>query len=815
MTEKIINHNSKPISFWAENRDAILFFFAFFIFAAGISLACYNLLSGKKQTGYNIIDHAAPVLPQQGRTLVILVDSIPKDFMFSDCMPFISGCRDRGAWGVSEVVSVPLTIAGQSAIFSGTVSNPLAFFEDYQPSNSDNENLFKRVAQQGRRSAIFGKVLRDAYGKYTDLTAFNPEYFSFGEYREEASYIFKEAYRFLKDEKWDVAAVTFDATDHVGHLETPGSENYLLTAQLVDKYVQQLVGLTTKNDTVLITSEHGMDDRGFHTDRTHTVIETGFILLGPMVKRCGYEKIWQIDLAPTLSVLSGVSPFYNPQALPAINLLKLPDEEKSILVREFSRFITGASNPLELSGLYKERESYMAMEGSVFIGMFAVLTTFLSLSMLSYMAVFHRDHKKGFRLIATQICTSIFVVYLTAGAAHYFKFFDIVSNNLPFSANFIISHHIGVIACFAFVAVIARICRPPFEKMTPKKKESLLLFLFVFIFSGILISDNPYHPLNWMILAIPLIAWGILRHPAWLVVFGGVLGGVAIRRLTFYNANLQVNLPDRWFFAAAILIAGLICLLWLLRNNNRRFKVIRLSVLCFAPGIAVIAYPFNVEIRAVLLLISLIPIIFINRNEINRNEPEVKNVLLAVWVVFFYLGTSGSINHISHIASFPILLAVWAATRGTSAIMKGVMVSVVVWAFYFIPGNSFDLNLLEIKDRFILDSASNVNIEKTVLVIAGRYILPAAILIWMLKEGITQDDVVWPIAAAAFMPVAFGIGTRLAIMVSTSFTYFPWEEYIRVIVLLGHLFLLICAFFIVAGILRISKLFPYRMNNEE
>jgi len=74
----------------------------------------------------------------------------------------------------------------------------------------------------------------------------------------------------------------------------------------LDNYVRQLVELTTNDDIVLITAEHGIDTNGFHVDRTEFVIDTPFVLSGPRINKGGPKEILQIDLAPTLSLLAGV-----------------------------------------------------------------------------------------------------------------------------------------------------------------------------------------------------------------------------------------------------------------------------------------------------------------------------------------------------------------------------------------------------------------------------------------------------------------------------------------------------------------------------
>ena len=318
-------------NFSQVNYSKIVFFvLALLIFFSTAIYTSIQLLSVKGKEDYQEINSPPLLSPFNGRVLIFLLDSTRKDSMFSENMPYISNLREKGAWGISRVISTPLSVAGDNAIFSGVVSGPFSFLDDFSGKPSAYDNLFKRVTLQNKRAIIFSShCLRGAYGKYTDFSAFVPKNFLFSQYREDAKYLFDQTYDFLKQKEWDLAAVQFITMDFIGHLETPHSPDYIPELKLLDNYVRQLVELTTDEDIVLITSEHGMDDNGFHVDRTEFVIETPFILTGPGINKGGPKEVLQIDWAPTLSLLAGVSPFYASPALPAIDLLSLPPEYSS------------------------------------------------------------------------------------------------------------------------------------------------------------------------------------------------------------------------------------------------------------------------------------------------------------------------------------------------------------------------------------------------------------------------------------------------------------------------------------------------------
>ena len=788
------------IPLWARQKGAILFFLALLIFSTAIAYAGFGLLAIQNHVEYGEINPPSSLVPPRGRMLVILLDSARKDFTFSDHMPFISSLRERGAWGISEVASVPLTFAGDQAIFSGTVASPLAFFEDFQPSTTTSDNLFMRVTQRGGRAVIFGGFLQGVYGKYIDLSVFQHKPFLFSQYREEARYVFRQAYHFLKKEQWDLAVVPFYAIDYQGHLETPRSPNYGPTLRLIDEYVRLLVEVTTDQDVVLITAEHGMDDNGFHADRAEMVMETPFILLGPRVKKGGPTKVLQIDWAPTLSILAGVSPFYESPALPALDLLKLPAEDKSMMIKLLSKVITGTSTPMTLNELRDKRLANMGRKGSIPMGVFMVSATLLSMALLAYVSLSDGDLGWTVRSRIWLIGGGILGLCALIGIEFYVGVSDYVSSHLPFSANLIFANPWQVAAAFALIAALPMFYVRLFGKRNSNLEDGLLLFLFTLLFTGGFLSANPYHPLNWLVFSIPLVAWGLSRRPVWILLFGAFWIGLAIRRLTFYNVYTPISLPDRWLLAAGVLVVGFSFLWWRLREDPERISTLSNGLLLFVPGVAAIAWPSTVEVRTILLILLLIPVALVS-----LKKPITRDVWLSLWVVFFYLGTSSNINHTTHIVALPILIAIWVAARGTSAVARGIMISLFIWAFYLLPGNGFGLKLIELTDQFILGSAMTEHIERTVLVIASRYILPATVLLWGMTWADSGASTV-SMVSTALLPALCGIGVRLSILVSTAYVGFPWEELARLPVLLGYFVAVISAFLIVASVKSVTKL---------
>ncbi len=728
--------------------------------------------------------------------LVILLDSTRKDSMFSEDMPFISSLREKAAWGISRVISTPLSVAGDHAIFAGAISSPFTIIDDFSASSvkrSAYDNLFRRVTQQGKRAVIFSSdCLRGAYGLDTDMSAFTPKGFLFSQYLEDAKYTFDKTYDFLKNEHWDLAVAQFVTMDFIGHLETPRSPNYLPTLKLLDNYVSQLVELTTDNDIVLITAEHGIDTNGFHVDRTEFVIDTPFVLSGPGINKGGPKEILQIDWAPTLSILAGVSPFYASPALPALDLLSLSPENRSILINKFSEKIVGDSSISNLDELRKIRLTKMGRESSPALCILIVLATLCSITLFAFVALSSSDYSETINSKIKYVILWLCCLCILTCIELYFGVLSYASNHFPFSANNIFDNPIKI-----GLALILMVILPIYYgKITKKEKiysESVSLpFFLILIFSIVFIVTNPYHPLNWAVVCIPLFSWGATRHSSWLIIFFAILAGMAIRRLTFYHVYHPITIPDRWALSLMALFIGIIFLLWRLRQDKNRVSIVGYGIVGAFPCIAIIAAPFNVGVKAILLLLSLIVLAFVN-----HRTRKTFDVWLALWVVFFYLGTSGTINHVSHIVAFPLFLAVRSISEKSSVAVKGGMVTLVIWALYLLPGNEFDLKIFELRDSFILGSVLAEQITMTVIVIGSRYIAPITILIWIIKQATPRTSLL-SMFSATILPLVFGIGICLAIWTSSTFIEYPWDLFAKLTILFGFSFIIACSFIIVS-----------------
>ncbi len=232
------------------------------------------------------------------------------------------------------------------------------------------------------------------------------------------------------------------------------------------------------------------------------------------------------------------------------------------------------------------------------------------------------------------ILASAFIVTLL----EYFAVSDTISQIAPFSANFMMSHPMELLLIFVSLMIIGRTLKWLFVGKKVNFQAVVFVFIYISGFACAFTASDPYHILNWIIFTIPVLGFAIYGRPAWLVIFLCLWNGLAIRRLTYLNAYVQIELPERWLLAALMLVLA-ICLRWFhLRRNPEKTRSILLMVFSFIPCLLVIAWPISVEWKAFLML-GLLPVYRI----ISREHAEW-DLWIALWVTFFYLGTSSRLS---------------------------------------------------------------------------------------------------------------------------------------------------------------------------
>ncbi len=777
--------------------SAFIVLSALVLFIAAAVLFTLQLFKGSEPPG----DYASQPEIQtavfghnRGRLLVIMIDSVPRDIVFSDRMPFINSMRENSAWGTSHVVSVPFSAAGDDAVFSGKIAGPLALMSDFSGKPVNHDNIFKRVVDNGGNVLITGNdgCLAGMFGQWIDSGATLHEIVSdtpgtrFGNYIETAEAGYTKAMADLDANTWDFAAVQLLGLDYVGHLETTGSENYLMLCSVIDSHVRDIVSLAGEYDHVLITSEHGMDENGFHTDMTPPVTETGFILRGPGINIVGNLEIKQIDLVSTLSIIAGVNPYYPSLSVPALEALVLTADEQRRYIEVFGSILTGGSDVDTIeelrriqADLIKPRIAPVAVAGFAFL-------SFLVAAGLVFSIMYVSGNDSQSLHIAGKAALIVFIVIVCGGIILVSGLVNGISLHLPFSTNYIRSHFAGLSILAACSAGMALSLKRAAHVRGMKYSGSALIALSSLAGWIILMGDNPYNVLNWFLLLGTLFLWLATGNKSWVVLMAMFVAGLMIRRLTFYASHRSVGIPSREHLAIALFVFAVT--LEAIKNRKNIASLKAAGVLPLALFPLTFYYFDTVESRfASLVLLAVIPAV----NTYIRGKSAMH--LWAVWTVFFYLGTSGSINQLTHIVALPLLIVPLAhSIRNDTSYSMLIYPGVVIWLLYVLPGNEFTMNIMELSDSFIIVSAETENILRTVAVIGGRYFLPAAVLFLLI--GNTSPTRIVEAVCVSAIPVILAIAGKAVQLAGNGGVGSVWGSVHPVIVMIVYCAILVFAF---------------------
>lgn len=119
----------------------------------------------------------------------------------------------------------------------------------------------------------------------------------------------------FKKNDWDVIVLHYLGVDHIGHVE--GAKGPLMKPKLIEmdaviSKIYNYISSEPHNRTVMfVLGDHGMTDTGNHGGSSPEEVNTAFIAIShpPLKEKTskGIEVINQLDIAPTISSLFGVS----------------------------------------------------------------------------------------------------------------------------------------------------------------------------------------------------------------------------------------------------------------------------------------------------------------------------------------------------------------------------------------------------------------------------------------------------------------------------------------------------------------------------
>ena len=280
----------------AERRRAILLTLvmllplalsAFFIYATRSSPTSHRHATPERKSIQPISD---------GRLVIIIVDSLRRQAV-DEVMPHLKAfAQDRGSICLDvHTASGNMSFPCIQTLLEGRESPYASAIQDFTGGPGSSSSLPATAARAGLKPAFIADfIILGLYGQYAAITVNSPQLGTSDLARDLAG--IDKAIDVLSDKNVRLIILHVGGTDSVVHRWHPGHPEYERHYRAVDAKLSELIGrLDLNNDHLIITGDHGHNDRGNHVPWSVAIFAGGiypqlFAALGPL------GQLQQVDM---------------------------------------------------------------------------------------------------------------------------------------------------------------------------------------------------------------------------------------------------------------------------------------------------------------------------------------------------------------------------------------------------------------------------------------------------------------------------------------------------------------------------------------
>lgn len=347
------------------------------LYAKELTMTAWNAVVGYRSPYHFQLEPVPPSgQPATDGVLLIIVDGLRLDT--SRELPTWNAIRQGAAGGpaadLSAVTGQPsLSNPAAAVIPSGTSQEIHGVTTNWYEGLLQVDNLFTAAARSGRTTTVVaGKGWVDLYGdsigtmyKFDDAAA---------DYDE---LVLDQALTVLNAAKsgqspWpDLMIVHFGGVDVASHKFGAISPENLAVALKLDGYIGRLLEVyDLQSRTVILTSDHGHIDTGGHGGWEPEVINAPLVLAGRAVTAGLMPAAKQVDIAPTIAALLGLSQPSETIGTILDNAVNLPPEDlaKAFIDLGRVRFAFSQAYLAEVVGDYPSSQALASLEQNVVDG---------------------------------------------------------------------------------------------------------------------------------------------------------------------------------------------------------------------------------------------------------------------------------------------------------------------------------------------------------------------------------------------------------------------------------------------------------------
>ncbi|XP_046400726.1 GPI ethanolamine phosphate transferase 2 [Ischnura elegans] len=267
--------------------------------------------------------------PGVKKLILMVIDALRDDFIngpdIVHNMPYLASLiqNGEGVHFTSKVEPPTVTLPRIKAMTMGTIPNYADVILNVleQESNSSKQDSFiGRASTHGLHTIFYGDDTWLRLFPNSFLRSDGTSSFYVSDFKEVDDNVTRHLDNELRQDDWDIMILHYLGLDHIGHVHGPYSKLVPTKLLEMDRVIEKLhQGLKKMGHSTLLVvcGDHGMKDTGGHGGATHAETHVPLVFISPssgpserycMKSNVGSRVYHQRDLAPTLSLLFGLSP---------------------------------------------------------------------------------------------------------------------------------------------------------------------------------------------------------------------------------------------------------------------------------------------------------------------------------------------------------------------------------------------------------------------------------------------------------------------------------------------------------------------------
>ncbi|MBI3287757.1 MAG: alkaline phosphatase family protein [Chloroflexi bacterium] len=270
--------------------------------------------------------------PIASRVVIVLIDGLRADAALDpNKMAILNALGQRGANIVARTGLPSLSLPGWTVLLTGAPQEIHEVTTNFYEGVVPVDNLFAQARRAGLSVGLVGtESWEQLYGPWIDdlRVTISPSGYENERAIHAADERLVEAALQALDAPAQVMLIYFLGPDAFGHGFGAASQEYEQDVRIIDSYLGRVLEkIDLETTTLIITSDHGHLDRGGHGGDEPEVTRVPLVLVGAGI-RSGASRfeVSQMDIAPTLAVLSGLPlPTHN-QGRPLFEVLDVEPE---------------------------------------------------------------------------------------------------------------------------------------------------------------------------------------------------------------------------------------------------------------------------------------------------------------------------------------------------------------------------------------------------------------------------------------------------------------------------------------------------------